>query len=657
MKKFYYLPLALAALTFTGCSDDTVAPSNGDKTNVLAEGGYIKVGINLPSTVATKATTDGSATFDDGTANEYNVKSAALLLFSGAQESDAEFIGAYDLGSKFTEVTPYSDQITKVVKVAATDEATRGDKLYALVVLNYNSLLTIGSTAYDKAPAYGCAIKTKSNQNDSIARKYTPTSGTAQTGTKITDLGQKIIELASGDTDPHFVNYSNGALSSIVMVNAPLSKNPGQSADPTSDNTYTTLAAIDASKVFTTEEEALANPAAEVFVERAVAKVTMHKTTNTTLSGSAVTTLKASTLAWQLDITNKKSYFIHQLNNSASSWDQYKSDIPQSGATYRMIGSSEVKSGYGYRYYWGTDPNYSGKTTSSEASYATGRTTCEFDTLSDVSAVKGTFVTSEDASAGAQYCAENTFNVANMNQNQTTRAIVKVGLSGNVITYASSAYSSKVNTSAGDSKTFYYVPNQVKSITVSSTATNMACYDAAGFCQLVQDVVKSLLPNCTTSVDSTKNLTVDEKTGVVTFHGDKDNRFFSGLTEKDSIQLTKAINEQLGTVKKYANGICYYPIRIRHFSDTNETPWTAEKHTPSTIYTAEVSGGDAEKEFLGRYGVLRNNWYDITVNSIKKIGEPTIPEIPNTPDDEVENYISFSINILSWAKRTQQADL
>ena len=77
-----------------------------------------------------------------------------------------------------------------------------------------------------------------------------------------------------------------------------------------------------------------------------------------------------------------------------------------------------------------------------------------------------------------------------------------------------------------------------------------------------------------------------------------------------------------------------------------------------------VNGTPTEKEqcaanWLGRYGVLRNNWYDIKVNSIKYLGDPTPKDFSGDPttDDELDGYISAQIHILSWAKRTQAWDL
>jgi hypothetical protein len=60
--------------------------------------------------------------------------------------------------------------------------------------------------------------------------------------------------------------------------------------------------------------------------------------------------------------------------------------------------------------------------------------------------------------------------------------------------------------------------------------------------------------------------------------------------------------------------------------------------------------------------MVRNNWYDVDVTAINNFGYPADPsgqvnnpdfDDPNTPDDNIQEYISAKIHVLSWAKRTQ----
>lgn len=127
-----------------------------------------------------------------------------------------------------------------------------------------------------------------------------------------------------------------------------------------------------------------------------------------------------------------------------------------------------------------------------------------------------------------------------------------------------------------------------------------------------------------------------------------------GETEKVDADLVAKLNTKLGLdatkkigIKTYKNGESYYIARIKHFGD-DFTKWNPGN---------DLYGGNNEK-WLGRYGVLRNNWYDLAVGSISGPGYPDVPEVkPDTPDDEDTKYINVSVKILDWAKRSSTLDL
>ena len=115
-------------------------------------------------------------------------------------------------------------------------------------------------------------------------------------------------------------------------------------------------------------------------------------------------------------------------------------------------------------------------------------------------------------------------------------------------------------------------------------------------------------------------------------------------------------------VVKYDGGVAYYEIRFKHFGD-DYCKWTAPEQTTNTTTEAYGSDDTAKKNYLGRWGMVRNNWYEINVNTINQLGKPVFGQMDitndDTPDDnnDVEKWISFKINILSWAKRVQNEDL
>ncbi|MBV3444193.1 Mfa1 family fimbria major subunit [Prevotella copri] len=92
-------------------------------------------------------------------------------------------------------------------------------------------------------------------------------------------------------------------------------------------------------------------------------------------------------------------------------------------------------------------------------------------------------------------------------------------------------------------------------------------------------------------------------------------------------------NESDDDIQTYAEGYCYY------------TAWI--KHNP---------GGTTMQQ--DKYGVVRNFWYELTVNSIKKLGysKPTFKD-PKDPDDKAEASIQVQVNIKKWRWVKQNVDL
>lgn len=86
-------------------------------------------------------------------------------------------------------------------------------------------------------------------------------------------------------------------------------------------------------------------------------------------------------------------------------------------------------------------------------------------------------------------------------------------------------------------------------------------------------------------------------------------------------------------IQTYTQGDCYY------------TAWI--KHNP---------GGTTMQQ--DKYGVVRNFWYELTVNSIKKLGysKPTYKD-PKDPDDKAEASIQVQVNIKKWRWVKQNVDL
>ncbi len=574
MKIKHLFGLAVIAAMTASCSSNEDLGTAGPGTGTNETGvGYATFTINLPSVSGTRAADAGGAEMDEGTAKEYAVKSATALIFQkfGSDEGSCKFVESVDLPTAAADWTDdTTDGITTTKKLVAklTNVDTK-NQYYVLVLLNNNKNKTGG------------------------VKVALPTVGQSYNEWNSQILTPSVDDLAA-DND-------------FYMANAPLKG----TASPT------TLVTIDKEHIYSSKEKAEAGTsAATVYVERGVAKMSVNDPKTKTVIDKATNTPTQSTVEfnnWALDITNKRTYAVHNI-------DGLSTDFPDIWTTPRFIGTNS-------RVYWGKDPNYNldnlntGKEAEREA---------EFNFIKATSGINKTFTESA-------YCLENTFNLANMYQGQTTRVIFKA-------TYTPKDDAG--NPLADKDGTFYTIGNMTTILkeTALETAVNTAA--------------TSVLPGCTVDYTNLKQ----EGSHVITLADIKDSTGTTLVADRDyngktGTEIVKEINDKLGLIdgaghaeamvgiNTYAQGVTYYIARVKHFGSL--TPWNS----------GESYGTDNAK-YLGRYGMLRNNWYDLTVGNVYGPGYPGVPPVdPNQPDDENEKYLSVSVKILSWAKRSDTVDL
>lgn len=575
MKIKHLFGLAVIAAMTASCSSNEDLGTAGPGTGTNETGvGYATFTINLPSVSGTRAVDAGGAEMNEGTAKEYAVKSATALIFQkyGSDEGSCKFVESVDLptaAADWTDDTTVGITTTKKLVAKLTNVDTK-NQYYVLVLLNNNKNKTGG------------------------VKVALPTVGQSYNEWNSQILTPSVDDLAA-DND-------------FYMANAPLKG----TASPT------TLVTIDKEHIYSSKEKAEAGTsAATVYVERGVAKMSVTDPTTKTVIDKATNTPTQSTVEfnnWALDITNKKTYAVHNI-------DGLSTDFSDIWTTPRFIGTNS-------RVYWGKDPNYNldhlNKTDKEAEREA------EFNFIKATSGINKTFTESA-------YCLENTFNLANMYQGQTTRVIFKA-------TYTPKDDAG--NPLAEQDGTFYTIGNM-------TTILNEAALKTA-----VNTAATSVLPGCTVDYTNLKQ----EGSHVITLADIKDSTGTTLVADKDyggktGTEIVKEINDKLGLIdgaghaeamvgiNTYAQGVTYYIARVKHFGSL--TPWNS----------GESYGTDNGK-YLGRYGMLRNNWYDLTVGNVYGPGYPGVPPVdPNQPDDENEKYLSVSVKILSWAKRSDTVDL
>lgn len=592
MKKTLLFSVALAGLMLGSCSSSDDLNGGGNNTGSNQSGsGYISLSLNLPTRSGSMSRAANDK-FDDGLANEYAVKNGTLILFEGANEKDATFVGAYELKNlSMNLVETTTDNITTTTKI--TQKINNGlssgtNNFYAIVVLNNDGTLAVNGT------------------NASLKVNGVDFSRTK----KISDL--QTLELTK--------NASDFQATGFLMMNAPLSNVAGGATEPTGA-TVSVASKIDKDHIYATEALAKANSSASIYVERALAKVdvTASKPTGK-LEDDA--TVSYTVKGWVLDNTNKKTYYLRNTSNS-SEWLSLKTTSTGPTKPYRFVGDTPMESGVSlYRTYWAKDPNYN--TTPSSLS-------------TDFSTIGKTAPTALKNLGEHDYCLENTFDVPNQNQNVTTRVIVAAQL--------------------GSGSTFYVVNDNEKDL-LDADDMKKAVKSAFLNNTDVQAWIKTGLKDGKTIDENDLDVTVASTAGnnvpTVSVNATGNAKYTSGAAPTVTADITNIMK----TIKvaTYENGISYYPVRIKHFGD-DLTPWKSSEKPLPTVNTGAYPTDNQAANYLGRYGVLRNNWYNIDVTGIKKLGSPVVPEVTGDTDDELAAYISVKINVLSWAKRTQGAIL
>lgn len=608
MKKIY-LPLALAAtLALGACSSDNVVDNGGSNPIDLSKGGFVKMSLNLP----TDNNRGSRADLDDGLANEYGIKNAYLVLFEGENkksENEATFRGAYELeNSDFSNFEAVGDDpnhvtITKRIAFANDTKPQTGNKLYALVVLNNNGLFTVDGNhilKFDDTKVDAAAYNSAAN---------------------FINFSKAIASTSTDGTTPF---ASNVATNGIFMTNAPLSTQPGGATDP---GAIKTLADV-TSNIYTTKAEAKSKPAAEIYVERAVAKVTVQSKSKTNAL-EVNKNISYKLYNWAVDNTNKKSYIVRQYDNN---WNKLYSDKAAGANKYRFVWDTPVnpnatETNKRYRTAFAQDPEYATTTDSTKYNQMANNASMT---------LKTTF-----GNEHPQYCNENTFKVTAQNQDQTTRVVLGVQMSAP----GETTYGADLYTVNGNKEVVY---------------TEASLTERLKNILLQESDVKDWVAKHAT--DASFDITFDtDKAGetTITKATFKGKTTTPGATEEKLESFTTKLDKALPNIVRYKGGVAYYAVRIKHFGDT-DTPWNVEGQgvkagDNNNIYPS-ATGANIDW-FLGRYGVVRNNWYDISVNKIQTLGDATTPAFTNDPDDVLENYISVSINVLSWSKHTQGADL
>lgn len=575
MKKNVFLLGAVfaAGMLMTACSseNDAIQEETSLDSKFDAQGNaYINIAISMPtSSGGTRANGD----FDDGTADEYAVKDALLVLFKGSNESDATFNGAYMLPTDKVKQTVSNNQITDRLLYAqqinkGENALSTSDHIYAFVVMNTNGKFEVTSNR---------GLTVKAVGGDQALTKGTTTFTTFKGYT---------------------LNTIGSTSSGLLMTNPPMCSAGGGSAAPTSKN-YRYMPELTSEHIYNSLEAAYSGSKyVEIYVERAAAKINLNVPSGTSegLKGDNTVTYDPSGIRWEVQNYNTSYYLSRHVSDT---YLDYSSNVLTT-PFYRFAEETAVDptmSSKNYRIPWAEDANYSSAAP---------------DNVPTNAETQATFT---NTPSSIVYLAENTVDENSLKQGYTTRIVLAVPFNNGNSFYTSSL--------GGGDEIF----------SVDAMKTKVKAYILSQHGKTATDVEFTNAANGLATVNTVTLSDASDATAIVT-----------------------DINTH-AQFSYYNNGMAYYKVLIKHFGDV-ETPLRAATDIPGSTYDEVYPSTNRAQNYLGRYSVVRNNWYQITLDGIMHIGKPSVPAIvTETPDDEVDAYLKVRINILSWGIRTQTVTL
>lgn len=417
-----------------------------------------------------------------------------------------------------------------------------------------------------------------------------------------------------------FLNMNNQKYMTFVSA-------PGTSSS--TSKTFNVLRKIDKTAVKTNISELSTETALNFYVHRVPAKITtLLPSTNSdgvfTCEGGRSDGATITLQGWTVDVTAKSSYPVQNLTGLGyDDFDKLSTDAPHMFTNFTDFPSFR-------RANWAVTPNYD-VATSSILALPIG------DANYDNAHYTTTTSVPTDWSEAPVYVKENTMKATDQVEKRTTRVVIRAEFKLKDATTASTL------------------------ILAGPTANEWKTKD-----EFMADVKDKAM----VAIGETDETKVKVTPLMTTFPGKT--YTLKQMCKIDNLKTSKEfteseynlVGERLGltnattaNINLYKDGVCYYVVRLRHF-DNSEVPLTDEAGV------AYPNGVDATHPYLdkhlGRYGVLRNNWYELTINSVRNIGSPNIPDPDNDPDDQPvdqSEYLDFNIKMLNWSKRAQSADL
>ena len=595
----------LACSAMVACSNEDVL-ENIDNPVVKGDKAYVVVSIKNANGVSSRGTA-GDTEFSDGIAAENEVKTSTFFFY----DASGKYVTKSAPTANFGASNPANDNVEEIAKSVLVLQGLNGK--------NY--------------PSYVVAVL--NCPTDLVNKLHSEQLSLAEVQKVLTDTESPYLNVVDNK------NY-------FIMSNSTYNNN-----DATSKYFATKLVEDNFLKEQPEKEDIVDEGdginVVDIYVERLAAKANLTLATAATdyveltkynVDGKA-RTLYVKVLNWKLNGTNKKSYL---MKNVDETFTAYKADATTGAKAWDWNATANKRTYWGMSYNWGIGTYPAG--------YTPGTTVETDNTLNYFSwnAMKN------NAVGTAQYCAENTNSESYLNAGNFHSIITEALLQAEI--YTENDAKQKVATELIRYNNTLYT----KEIYVKQALLNL------GKTWWTEDTEKSTDANkvyrslADTDVEYLNfgngigALKLTNDAAALTWYSTEEP---SDATKAEATAINTELKKDIVKAEIYKDGKMYYNIPIEHLRG-GEFTYVSSANKPVT----GDGSADTEPEDIrvneADYGVVRNHYYNITVNSIANLGNAVLdPDEIIIPIDKNNTtyYVGANISILAWKVVNQGVNL
>lgn len=353
----------------------------------------------------------------------------------------------------------------------------------------------------------------------------------------------------------------------------------------------------------------------EVYVERAVSKVQFAAVGYSLASVDTDGKALLDNATWNLDVINKKSYVMRHQSAMYNGNVEYPNPAVAAVSRY---------------HFYAQDPNYLVGFSNEKTPSPVTNLTDHFTYITDAQVDKP--LSASAAVTNHLYTLENTMEADEQYEDVTTAAILKVDFkpTKTAVDGLTGFTTGETQNAAGWSQYYVWTYGSTKYVFTAANLVKIAAMVTLDPAYVEFTALHEFLTDTSAATDDSGTPIINGSKGMLAgLFGD--DFAFNGVTPPTASMNSLVVGGSMLTY--YHTPTNYYRTLVRHFNNTLVP-------TPMAY---------------GRYGVVRNNVYKLTLNSVYSPGDITIPK-PEGPDDKYA-YLGVDIKVLPWIIRTQDVDL